>query len=610
MKEMEQFYTAGVELQAYPVQDWVQKLGEVSSGLSRDIAGREQEFLDIGNRMSELSRRSRELSRVAVELAEQASGKALKQDMEDLDAGLSRMLQDAEAPELQGIIQSSQGLAGNITHLDKEIHNFRPILKRLRMLAISIRIESATLGEEGRHFMGLASDVEGLGQKTQEYVQEVGERAQGVFQELREVQSQVDTSQKTHYQEIKPLLERVSQGSSEIKRLCSVSEGISSSVAERADRMKKEIGEIVSSVQFHDITRQQVEHVIQSLEEVQEVLQTELNAEQQESFSDISSWLRDVCSLQIRQLESTNQGFTQAMDRMGQSLSRIHELIREQEQDLQGFTGLDSESGDSVLGVLERDATALVSGLNQASDRFQEVKQRLDSMVGVLGDMQQFLSTLEDIGEEIALIALNSSVKAAHTGERGRTLGVLANEIHRLSQETKGLVSRVISVLEKIVSAARDFGAHADHARTRADREQELSQEWSRIIDRLSQSNEQAKSLYRSMQEGTQEFLEIAQALEGQLDLRFAVERDLKDRVAVLRDICTQAEPFVWEQGQTRYSQRLRNILESYTMESERSVYQAFTEKTGEEWDKEEPEDAGGWEQDTDQESEDNVELF
>lgn len=598
----------------YPVWQWLDRLSRISSELSRVIAGRENEFLEIGQGVQDLYYRSRDLSATALELGEKASGSALKEAMEELDSSLKEIQGQSEDTNLEKTMNRCSDLGVAVGKLHKEMQHFRPMLKHLRVLAMSIRIESARMGEQGRHFVTLAQEVENLGYKTEEYSRDATERIRGLQNEVQSLQVSVNSAHNLHSREITPLLEGVHEKSRQLQEMQKSSERLSGSIAGRAESIKEMVGEIISSVQFHDITRQQVEHVYQSLDEARDVFQGEQKEEDQ--VQDMIRWLGDVCSLQSRQLESTRSGLGKAMDSIRQSLGGIGEYVQEQEADMQGFTGLDSGSGQGMLAGLEQDASSLIPILEKSTSGFEDVIRRLESMSSDLEGMQSLMDTLEDIGEEIALIALNASVKSAHTGEGGKPLGVLAGAIHRLSGDTKNVVASVSGVLEEILSVAGDFSSHAEKARAGSQNEARLCSILGQVVNRMSGVNTEVTALNRNLREETSKLLKLSTKIQKKLDMQFEVQEEISAIIKDLQEVEQQIQEHVppVESGE-RYSQRLSNILHRYTMESERSVYRDFTGQGQEEQGHgQEAAEAHEPELFTDTEGEDefgdNVELF
>lgn len=585
---MEQFQAGGsaqsaIDLQGYPLQEWLQTLEQIIPSLQGLIADREDDFLQIGSEVRELSQMARDLAQGSVELAAQASGQGLQEGMQELETSMRRMSSRQGQADLSQVLQRCQDLSSPISQLQKEMVNFRPILKHLRVLAMSIRIESARLGSEGSRFQGLAKEVEALGQKTESYSREVSGKTDQLWQRLQGVQAQVNTAREQQDAEVVPLLQGVQTGVTELSRLQAMSERISESVSQRSQNIKEQIEEIYSSVQFHDITRQQVEHVQHVLEEVMDVLQSELSQEQQEEAQDLVAWLGDVCGLQIRQLEATRSELGQAMQRIRQSLESISAAVGEQEKELQEFPGLDSAGGDSVLDSLERDAAELRTRLQAATKSFTEVISNLEGMAGILQETEDFLITLQEIGDEVELIALNASINSAHTGDRGRPLGVLAEAIRKLSQEAKQLVQRVSQALQEISSLAQDFQAQAQEAKTRAKETEGLCTTLDQVVSRISQANAQVSQLYSSLQDKSRSFLQRTQGLEDHLGLQFQVEEDMAGAMHRLQVMQEQVYTHVPREMQSKHSQRLYSILQRYTMESERLVHLSFSGQEEEE---------------------------
>ncbi len=594
-------------LHNYPVQGWQQDLHEVHVLLKELIAGRENEFLNIGFGVRELSQMARDLAQGAVDLAAQASGRSLQESMQELESSMGSILNRQGQADLQNIGAKCSALSKSISVLQKEMVNFRPILKHLRVLAMSIRIESARLGSEGGRFQILAQEVEALGQKTDTYSREVGNQTGRLLQELQQVQDRVEQAEAMQDSQVRPLLQRVQSGVDELARLQSLSERIAQNVSQRSQEIKNQIDEIYSSVQFHDITRQQVEHVQHVLQEVQDVLESEQKSDQQqERARDLVIWLGDVCELQSRQLEATKAELGRAMEQIRQSLQSISDAVEEQGTELKGFPGLVSQGGESVLSILEKDAAELRSILQKATKGFGEVITSLDSMTGILEETHGFLGTLQEIGEEIELIALNASNKSAHTGDSGRPLGVLAEAIRKLSQEVKQLLQRVALALQEISSVAEDFRSHAESARIRAREEENLCSTLDQVLSTINQANAQVEGLYQNLEQSSSNFLSRIQYLEQSLQLQFAVEKELDEVAQRLQAVKSSARENVPQDLQIQHSQRLDSILQRYTMESERLVHLSFSGQAAEESAQELEE---SW---SPQETElgDNVELF
>ena len=116
------------------------------------------------------------------------------------------------------------------------------------------------------------------------------------------------------------------------------------------------------------------------------------------------------------------------------------------------MVSLTAESGKHAK-TSSVDLESLVQTAGTMADLSNEVEHILDAFKAEFETVKQETGTIDNISSQTNLLALNASIEAARAGEAGKGFSVVAEQIRKLSTETKdssGQISEALSRLDEI----------------------------------------------------------------------------------------------------------------------------------------------------------------
>lgn len=546
-------------------------LGGMEHGLSSLMKGRERDFLGLGENLMALQSGCEEISRNAHELVEQTAGA-------DMHASLGRL--SGELTDLTDVSANDAGRRSladieNVGRIVEELSSitaaFSKIVKHLSMLGIATRIESARLGADGRGFSTLADDVEKLAhlivdhcgaiaakvETLRGHVHAAKERTRGIIKAQEHCYDVISRELTSNIENVADMAER----SGVVSRQLSLAAG----------EIETDIGQAVRSLQSHDIVRQQIEHAERALSEVSGLLEAgPKDDDDGEDARDLVAFVADVLTLQDSQLASADHHFSEAAGVLRESLASLASRIRGIGVDIAAVGGRAGEA--SPLARVQAGIASVKAELGDFAAQGEALGGIMDSVAATITGMGDSIEAIEEVGAEIELIALNASIKAAHTGEAGAALGVLALAIQHLSADARRQTDAVAAILGEISNAAKTLqdnaGKHNDQSEA-----WRVVGELDAVLADVSVTAEKCQSLFAFLRDASASLgtraAEVGQGIDFDREIGSrlaAIRRTLDGQVAKAREI-------VPEGGQGT-STRLRELYDRYTMEAERAVHE------------------------------------
>jgi archaellum component FlaC len=378
--------------------------------------------------------------------------------------------------------------------------------------------------------------------------------------------------------------------------------------------ISRQIGEVVAGIQIHDSMSQRVTHINKALEDAAalctleecEVIQHDDVAERRFTAA------HSIIELQIAQLgriigdiETAHVTTQQAFDDIGTEVQGLARSLLELK------VGAPADSGDPSVAhdpfeAIRADLFGLHDLLTEASELVDRIQETGDAAVATTRRLEGHMVQVDGIGFEIRMIALNAIIKAAHLGETGSALEMVAQEVNTLSNETNGFVDRVKGVLAGVVDQVRKLDRET---LTDGDAEQEGE-------EALAAGISQVTGTYDQFREATAQMVVRAGDLKDEIGrilsaLAFlpSLSGDLSALMERLTAIAEMLRPRVREHLRASVDE-VNRLTERYTMRLERGVHRQLLGE-GSDPRLPEPEAAPEKKRSPDQEElGDNVELF
>ena len=302
----------------------------LTSQLDVVIKETETAVLEIGESFMEIVSRARnQASKAANAFGELAEG-----DGRDGNAliELSREALGAVMANLHSVNDVALNTLENmrkVTHTTENIrevvHEIEYIADQTNLLALNASIEAARAGEHGRGFAVVADEVRKLSARSTTAASEIGKLIRAVESEISCMYGETEKSAEATELRSRESEEIMNDTLSKLNDVMLTAQNELDSLSTETEALAKDIGGIVISMQFQDITRQKIEHVIEPLQALK--AESEELARRLEGGGPLSgsgstdggmSWLEDMYTMESER-ETMKQAMAKGESKDGES---------------------------------------------------------------------------------------------------------------------------------------------------------------------------------------------------------------------------------------------------------------------------------------------------
>ena len=550
--------------------DWGTAIGQVIRDLENLNGSTERDFLAVGEKLIEFRSAARQIASDMAALAELISGEQGR----NASHALTRILEHSKGMDLR-IEQSGQAL-GRMRDLSGRIKlafaGLRNMGSIFRTLCTLTQIETSRLGSTGADFGDLAAEVRPLS----ESIQSSGEGVLEAASRLDEgVQRAMRSGSELRTRQLKELPELISGVMESLDSLDERRQRAAESSTRQAAQygaLCDAVGDVVTSIQFHDITRQQVDHVVQALRQ----LRSEW-ANGRGRRGSVPAGAGAILALESSQLSGAADVFASSLERMERDLESIAVRVREMAEASRALMGISANDQDSFFLRMEGQFTAILKMLGTCTRAQEEMGSVAAKLAENIGEMRESVGEIRGIEIRIRRIATNATIRAIHLGAAGDALNVIAEVMQRLALDSNTNTEDVAGALDAMSDAANRVSGGRGHAAPGADSEtDEVIGEMRHAVGELHSSSESSFSRVNQIAVLGARLAGDAGAVRGSFSAGTLFAQVVDRARSELQRIGEQAGGGRLEGVEGAPASQLENLAKQYTMQRERDVHESM----------------------------------
>jgi hypothetical protein len=543
-------------------------LAAVSGRLGDFLSGSEELFLDTGARLAGVEQQARGLLEGARRAAALGSeGGEGTHPAERLDRELSRLdaylgtTRDAAA----GGLQSLSRLAECVEAIARARSAFDTIPPTLRMLGMNTRIENSRSDARNAGMETVAAEVRRLADLVEPRFRAIFQEAEGLAATAGRARTTAAAFLGRQRAWSSELLSETRTALEALRALERAEAEVAARAVGDSDRLARDLGAVLVSLQGHDSTRQMIEHAVEELEAYEE----DAAAGAQEGPAAWLAHLPDLCRLTAAQVGGARGRLGEALDGITASLRAVGQrgaALCDQTGRFAGGPGADAPAARVARGV--EAATRVLR------DHVAQEQAARDAMAGVAGTVQGIaghVREIQGIGTAVKIIALNALVETERAGDGGRVLAVLAQGMGGLAAEVVRRTGEVSQLLQEI--SALSAGLGGGEAAGRAPQGDGIAASLEALAAELE---ERQRRLQREVQELHGRSRALREAVDGigaRVGERAAGLRRLEGLERALQEAGELAGEHAAGAGPAPRPAHRAQALERYTMEAERAIH-------------------------------------
>ncbi|AEB76304.1 methyl-accepting chemotaxis protein [Clostridium botulinum BKT015925] len=300
-----------------------------------------------------------------------------------------------------------------------------------------------------------------------------------------------------------------------------------------SDTLEEKAGVINSST---NITLENSNNIKQAMEEITSSI-SDSTKEMQNSFNSMQFLAENIDSIRENSININNEA---------SNANKLNENI------IDILTSLETKSEENIV----------VS--NETTQNIQALLQKSNDIVGIV-------EAIEQISNQINLLALNASIESARAGEAGKGFSVVADEIKKLSGETSNAVKKINILIEELTNAisisANSIEKSSDVAKSQIGTINETRKILSKVIrfmqsmpHKIGKNVSKIEGVYKekdSVSMSMNSVLSLTEEISGSSEEVYASTAEVKEKMDYTKELVEQLNSL---------SQKLKQSIDKFSL--------------------------------------------
>ena len=495
------------------------------------------------------------------QFANTLGGDAIKDTIADLRKSVSDL---ASLPETAAARQKAfDDIAHLCANTVLQVEDMRETFRYLRTFAISVKITGAGIDE----FAGFADEIRERIQSGAREIDSFASQLGAMSGELGKAKNFADGVLSDFQATIPSIVASLDRSAVLLAQERQEMSMIAGDVRHTANQVQSKIASVLSALQIGDITRQRIEHVMESFTITEQFASSmdgrEVTVEERWDVE------RAIFALAVAQLDQMLEDFREKSASIASIIASFAQDATQMLSQRERLGSFNADADKNVLKAMERDighASTLAVDIQARGRQSDQLVERVSESV------QALLSGIEvvrGIKTDIHYMALNSNLRCSRLGDAGRAVNVVSGELRTFAGRLEDPANAVMAGMQEVKSVAGRLLKTQDDAEAHD------------VVSPLREALDAIKAASQAMDAGLQDVTEQGDAVFGRI-MSAVKSLDFESQLGVvLADSAAIARKVMEQQGVPEKLPPVTDIVGGkifaiYTMAQERQIHLAL----------------------------------